>query len=180
MLQKSSLSAALTCLTWKILQLHPVSVLSVHMCSDIYVGYPHIHTRTHVRNSVSLACLSIIRFRTAWFIQSWNVFRLNLKRTDTLTTGQKKEYRTKELREKRGRWNEKIKNGSVLVGLRFEWQSRPMNVSVDKGGDEGGTERKIQREWLRERGSRKRNTAQNEEDSRTNSASIVRVAWLTF
>lgn len=39
----------------------------------------------------------------------------------------------------------------MFVGLRFEWQSRPMNVSEDKGGDEGGTEKDTERVIERER-----------------------------
>lgn len=57
--------------------------------------------------------------------------------------------------------------------------SRPMDISVYKGRDEGGTERKLQREGLRER----EREAERETQfgmKRTNSASIVRVAWLTF
>lgn len=52
-----------------------------------------------------------------------------------------------------------------------------MDVSEDKEGDEGGIERDSERK--REESS-KRNAVQHEEDSGTNSASIVYVAWLTF
>lgn len=54
-----------------------------------------------------------------------------------------------------------------------------MDISVYKGRDEGRTERKLQGEGLRER----EREAERETQfgmKRTNSASIVRVAWLTF
>lgn len=75
------------------------------------------------------------------------MFRLNLKRTDTTAHKKKK--------DKRDFVRRKVKHK----------MSRPMDISLYKGRDEGGTERKLQREGLREReGSRKGNTVRHEED----------------
>lgn len=84
------------------------------------------------------------------------MFRLNLKRTDTITTeSRKKENETKEGKSERRKVKQKKKNGSVFAGLRFQRQSRPMDVSEHKEGDEGGierdTERGIEREGKAER-----------------------------
>lgn len=114
------------------------------MCNTIF---PQTHLSS---NAVIVACLSIIRFMTAWFIHSssWSVFRLNLKRTDTTTQRElkkkkwKRQRSTGNRREKEG----KTKNGSVLVGLWFSTTFKSDGCFRILSRDEGGTERTLQRE----------------------------------
>ena len=61
------------------------------------------------------------------------------------------------------------------MGLR----SRPIDILAFKGRDEENTERKLELGWGGEV-CRRRNAVQHDEDSRTNSVSIVRVAWFNI
>lgn len=76
------------------------------------------------------------------------MFRLNLKRPDTVTTAQKKRSLHKgALVKKSERWKVKQKMGLCLWACGFnDRQSRPMDVSEDKEGDEGAIKRKRYRE----------------------------------
>lgn len=152
-------------ITLIVMQLHP-DTLWVCTCGKTCMythGYPCTYICAHLckGNSVTLACLSIIRFMTARFRQSWNVFKLKLKRPDTVTTTQW-QMNTKESRRKNGEMEGKTKKkGSVFVGLRFQQQSRPMHVSEDKEGDEEGMER----ERDTERGIKREGKAERERDT---------------